>query len=177
MDAADVVTVEQIKAMEAEQKLNQATDKPSLSNGAELGDDSIVNVSKSDVKPNGSKSFKFPVLIFEEAFEATIVGLEEARLKCRYMMNRIIQEVRYRRLMSLKQQADDDQPKIDNITVKPAIATDESRPTPYLSPFLFKLLMPVGVALAAEASQVGQAVAAAQVDPDALAGKFGGVGG
>jgi hypothetical protein len=33
-------------------------------------------------------------LAFDEPFAPSIVGLEEARLKCRFMMSRIVQEVR-----------------------------------------------------------------------------------
>jgi hypothetical protein len=62
--------------------------------------------------------------------------------------------------------------KIDNITIKPEIALDETRLPPYLSPFLFKMLLPLGVPLAAQTSPVAQAVAASNFDPDALAKKF-----
>ncbi|KAF3926813.1 hypothetical protein ABW20_dc0101301 [Dactylellina cionopaga] len=97
-----------------------------------------------------------PPLIVTDAFQPTILGLEEARLKARYMMNRIIQE-------------------IDNITIRPEIANDENRPLPFQSPFLFKLLLPLGVEVPAASNQVAQAVAAAKVDPDALANKFLGI--
>ncbi|KAK6526632.1 hypothetical protein TWF694_005213 [Orbilia ellipsospora] len=96
-------------------------------------------------------------LVVTGAFPATIAGLEEARVKCRYMMNRIIQE-------------------IDNITVNPEIANDENRVLPYQSPFLFKLLLPLGVEVPAAASQAAQAVAASKVDSEAWASKFLGVG-
>lgn len=65
--------------------------------------------------------------------------------------------------------------QIDNITIKPEIATDENRQAPYLSPFLFKMLLPLGVEVPAEASQAAQAVAASKIDSDALAGKFTGI--
>lgn len=62
--------------------------------------------------------------------------------------------------------------KIDNITIKPELATDETRETPYLSPFLFKILLPLGVELPSESSQAAEVVATSNIDPDALAKKF-----
>ena len=65
--------------------------------------------------------------------------------------------------------------QIDNITIKPEIAIDETRQTPYLSPFLFKMLLPLGVALPPENSQVAQSVAASRVNPDALTKNISGM--
>jgi hypothetical protein len=61
-------------------------------------------------------------------YEATLVGLEQARQDARFMMNRIVLEV-------------------DNVTRRPELAVDETRKTPYLSPFLFKDLLPNSAAL------------------------------
>ena len=108
----------------------------------------------------------------EEPFAPDIEGLEEARLRCRFMMNRIIQEVS---CLELYCKLCPDQCtlfKIDNISIKPEIATDETRQAPYLSPFLFKMLLPLGVLLQAEASQVAQAVTASKMEPDALVNKL-----
>lgn len=67
--------------------------------------------------------------------------------------------------------------KIDNITIKPEIAGDESRPLPYQSPFLFKLFLPIGTIAEPKPTQAEQAVAAVQLDdPDALASKLLAVG-
>ncbi|KAK6339139.1 hypothetical protein TWF718_008563 [Orbilia javanica] len=112
---------------------------------AESPDGSVVDVVGAVVKASPQLVEATP-LIITEAFPATIEGLEETRLKCRYIMNRIIQE-------------------IDNIVIKPEIANDEKRPLPYQSPFLFKLLIPLGVQVTAASTKAGQAVAAAKIDP------------
>ncbi|KAM5344890.1 hypothetical protein ACJ41O_010752 [Fusarium nematophilum] len=133
--------------------------EPSPGTEAESVEGSVVDVTGALPKAPAKVPAKVvtpPPHRVEEAFAATITGLEEARVKCRYMMNRIIQE-------------------IDNITIKPEIATDETRPSPYLNPFLFKLLLPLGVDLPAQSNHVEQALAASKVDPDALAGKLLGV--
>lgn len=49
---------------------------------------------------------------------------------------------------------------------------DESRLLPYLSPFLFKMLLPIGVPLPAQANQADQAVVASNANPDKLANKY-----
>lgn len=56
--------------------------------------------------------------------------------------------------------------QIDNIVIKPEIATDKTKQSPYLSPFLFKMLLPLGVPLPAKNSEAQQAIAAATVRPD-----------
>lgn len=58
--------------------------------------------------------------------------------------------------------------QIDTIVIEPEIATHKTRQTPYLSPFLFKMLLPLGVPLPAKSSEAQQAIAAATVQPDAL---------
>ncbi|KAB2103285.1 hypothetical protein AG0111_0g8574 [Alternaria gaisen] len=120
-------------------------------------DGSIVDLNATVAaqgKPgNVPKVITVPPPTIGEPFLPTIEGLEEARLKCRFMMSRIIQE-------------------IDNITIKPEIAVDESRLLPYLSPFLFKMLLPIGVPLPAQANQADQAVVASNADPDKLANKY-----
>lgn len=63
-------------------------------------------------------------LVIDQPYPPTIYGLEAARMQCRFMMNRIVAEV-------------------DNVANHPEIATDESRPLPYMSPFLFNMLLPV----------------------------------
>lgn len=64
-------------------------------------------------------------LRIHEPYPPTIQGLEAARTDCRYMLNRIVAEV-------------------DAVSRNPDIATDEKRRLPYMSPFLFKELIPVG---------------------------------
>ncbi|KAK3933940.1 hypothetical protein QBC46DRAFT_400905 [Diplogelasinospora grovesii] len=58
-------------------------------------------------------------------YPATIAGLEQARQDARFMLNRIVTE-------------------IDTITRNPELAVLETRSLPYLSPFLFKELLPEG---------------------------------
>jgi hypothetical protein len=65
-------------------------------------------------------------LVIDKPYPATIYGVESARMQCRFMMNRIVMEV-------------------DKVACYPEIATDESRPLPYMSPFLFNMLLPVSV--------------------------------
>ncbi|KAK6354951.1 hypothetical protein TWF696_004079 [Orbilia brochopaga] len=144
-----------------EQTSNEESDKsakePSSATEIDSPEGSIVDVTSAVTKaPPALEVVDSPPLVVSDAFPATIAGLEEARLKCRYMMNRIVQE-------------------IDNITIKPEIAADENRPLPYQSPFLFKLLLPLGVEVPAASSQVAQALAASKADPDTLANKFLGV--
>jgi hypothetical protein len=124
-----------------------------------------------------SKVVTLPPLTVEEPFPPTIAGLEEARLTCRFMLNRIVQEVIYRALTSELNFANRSFLQIDNITIKPEIATDEKRQPPYLSPFLFKMLLPLGVVIPTEASPAAQAVAVSKIEPDALAQKFMGMAG
>lgn len=63
-------------------------------------------------------------LRIDKPYPATIEGLETARTHCRYMLHRIVHEV-------------------DIVSRNPDIATDEKRPLTYMSPFLFKKLIPV----------------------------------
>jgi hypothetical protein len=63
--------------------------------------------------------------------------------------------------------------QIDNITIDPEIAIDETRPSPYLSPFLFKLLLPIGVDLPAESTKVAQHGKASLFNPQVWAEKLG----
>ncbi|KAF5539433.1 hypothetical protein FMEXI_8922 [Fusarium mexicanum] len=135
-----------------QEEAEKATKEPATGAEAESVDSSVVDVTGAVVR-SSPKVVTLPPPAVDEPFPATIAGLEEARLKCRFNMNRIVQE-------------------IDNIAMKPEIATDENRPMPYVSPFLFKLLLPLGVELPAESSQVAQNVAASKIDPDALAGKL-----
>jgi hypothetical protein len=53
--------------------------------------------------------------------------------------------------------------QIDNIAIKPEIATNKTRQAPYLSPFLFKMLLPLGVPLTPKSSEAQQALDAANV--------------
>ncbi|KAF3082680.1 hypothetical protein TWF569_006884 [Orbilia oligospora] len=114
--------------------------------------ESTANSTTSVVKAPARVINSAPLLV-TDPFPVTIAGLEEARLMCRYMMNRIVQE-------------------INNITIKPEIANDESRPLPFQSPFLFKLLLPIAVDVELKSTYADQAVAASTIDPDVLASKF-----
>ncbi|CAI6100906.1 unnamed protein product [Clonostachys chloroleuca] len=131
----DIVVVEHAKAITekaAAEEEELPPPKPAVE--AESVEGSVAEVVSPSSLPQ--KVVTLPPPSINEPFAPSVVGLEEARLKCRFMMNRIIQEVS----------------KIDNITIKPEIATDEARQTPYLSPFLFKMLLPVGVPLPSESS-------------------------
>lgn len=92
---ADTLAVEQAKttvdiAESAEsEKTAKETSSPSDS---ESTDGSLVDVG-TVVKAIPKVVSPAP-LTFDEPFAPTIVGLEEARLKCRFMMSRIVQEVR-----------------------------------------------------------------------------------
>ncbi|KAK1753658.1 hypothetical protein QBC47DRAFT_430507 [Echria macrotheca] len=66
-----------------------------------------------------------PSNVANKPYPPTIEGVEAARNDARFMLNRIVAEV-------------------DTITRKPELAVDEARPLPYLSPFLFKELLPEG---------------------------------
>ncbi|KAL2674359.1 hypothetical protein Neosp_012810 [[Neocosmospora] mangrovei] len=152
-----VKAVEQAKAIadkEGETKNDKSAQETSTGTEAESVEGSIIDVTGSAPKTTPAKVIDAPTATVEDAFAPTIAGLEEARLQC------------------LRRFANRSPYKIDNITIKPEIATDETRPSPYLSPFLFKLLLTPGVDLPAENSQVAQNVAAAKVDLDALAGRF-----
>jgi hypothetical protein len=67
-------------------------------------------------------------------YAPTLVGLESARQAVRMMLNRIVAEV-------------------DAVTRDPDVATNEKRKLPYLSPFLFKDLIPTSVSIAEVSSQ------------------------
>lgn len=45
--------------------------------------------------------------------------------------------------------------KVNNITIQPEIATDENMIPPYLRPFLFKLLLPLGVDTGKDSEALG----------------------
>ncbi|EWZ95760.1 hypothetical protein BFJ63_vAg6939 [Fusarium oxysporum f. sp. narcissi] len=139
-----------------------STQEPTPGTGPESTEGSEVMVPGPEANLD-SKNEKAPPLPkpktcqspgLDKAFPPTITGLEEARLKCRFNMTRIIEE-------------------IDNITVNPEIATDETRPSPYLSPFLFKLLLPLGVDLPAESTKVAQHGKAFLFNPQVCAEKLG----
>ncbi|VUC29191.1 unnamed protein product [Clonostachys rosea] len=155
LSCIDIFIVEHAKAItEKAAATEEEAPAPEPAVEAESVEGSVAEVISPSSLPE--KVITLPPPSIDEPFAPSIVGLEEARLKCRFMMNRIIQE-------------------IDNITIKPEIATDEARQTPYLSPFLFKMLLPLGVPLPSESSPALQAVAASKVDPDALSKKFIGV--
>ncbi|KAF4462445.1 hypothetical protein FALBO_10745 [Fusarium albosuccineum] len=80
--------------------------------------------TKVEEKP-GPPSASSP-LVIDKPYPPTMYGLEAARMQCRFMMNRIVAEV-------------------DKVATHPEIAADESRPLPYMSPFLFNMLLPVGI--------------------------------
>ncbi|CAI7660092.1 unnamed protein product [Penicillium glandicola] len=86
-------------------------------------DDSMVPVTKptSSAKDN----YTLPPLIVKHPYPPTLQGIEEARSQVRLMLNRIVQEV-------------------DMIARMPELAAREDRDLPYMSPFLFKELLPIG---------------------------------
>ncbi|SCO90002.1 uncharacterized protein FRV6_14130 [Fusarium oxysporum] len=145
-----------------EARSEKSTQEPTPGTGPESTEGSEVMVPgpEADLDTKNEKAPPLPKPKtcqspgLDKAFPPTITGLEEARLKCRFNMTRIIEE-------------------IDNITVKPEIATDETRPSPYLSPFLFKLLLPLGVDLPAESTKVAQHGKAFLFNPQVCAEKLG----
>ncbi|KAF2421480.1 hypothetical protein EJ08DRAFT_682947 [Tothia fuscella] len=68
---------------------------------------------------------KLQPLKFTKPFPPTIVGLESARQGVRMMLNRVVAEV-------------------DAVTRNPELAVDETRGAMFMSPFLFKQLIPIG---------------------------------
>lgn len=65
---------------------------------------SLVTVNDADGKPKPAEENKPPAVVtpfvVEKAYPATIFGLEAAKMHCRFMMNRIITEVRSQDLSS-----------------------------------------------------------------------------
>ncbi|KAH8597449.1 hypothetical protein B0O99DRAFT_739487 [Bisporella sp. PMI_857] len=59
-----------------------------------------------------------------EPYSTTLEGLDRARRDCRFQMISIVQEV-------------------DEITQNPKLAVDPKRPSPYISPIVFKQLIPI----------------------------------
>ncbi|KAK6497177.1 hypothetical protein TWF506_004652 [Arthrobotrys conoides] len=135
---------------------NQASEKsaqePSPDTDNASPKDDTINPTTTIAK-GPSKVINSPPLLVTKAFSTTIAGLEEARIMCRFMMNRIVQE-------------------INNITINPEIASDENRPLPFQSPFLFKLLLPLAIDVELKNTAAGQALAASKVNPDALTNKL-----
>jgi hypothetical protein len=80
-------------------------------------------------------------LVIDTPYPATVFGLEAAKMQCRFMMNRIIAEVytRTRMVWTVANRI----LQVDVVAEHPEIAVDETRPLPYMSPFLFQQLLPV----------------------------------
>ena len=72
-------------------------------------------------------------LLISKRYDPTLAGLEGAKIHCRFMMNRIVNEV-------------------DLVTKNPLIAQDETRVLPYMAPLLFKQLLPVSEIIATQLS-------------------------
>lgn len=93
-----MATVEQAKAV-AEKEVDSDATKPasetSPSTDAESIDGSVVDVTT--VAKLAPKVVTRSPPAFTEPFAPNIGGLEEARLSCRFMMNRIVQEVNFRK--------------------------------------------------------------------------------
>jgi hypothetical protein len=88
---AHTTIVEQVKApadQDGESEANKPAKEAVPGTDTESVDGSTVDITTV------AKVVTLPPPSVEEAFAPTIAGLEEARFKCRYMMNRIIQEVR-----------------------------------------------------------------------------------
>ncbi|UPK92999.1 hypothetical protein LCI18_003934 [Fusarium solani-melongenae] len=130
------------KKLEAKSsKLSKESDTPAKAPPATISDaaseeakDASDNRRETKESPKGdeSKSIVNPSiapttnpLVIDKPYPPTMYGVESARMQCRFMMNRIVAEV-------------------DKVANHPEIAADESRPLPYMSPFLFNMLLPVG---------------------------------
>ncbi|KAJ4168665.1 hypothetical protein NW754_010588 [Fusarium falciforme] len=105
-------------------KTPPVTTSDAASEEAEDASDDQGDESKSIVNPSIAPTTN--PLVIDKPYPPTMCGVESARRQCRFMMNRIVAEV-------------------DKVANHPEIATDESRPLPYMSPFLFNMLLPVGV--------------------------------
>ncbi|KAL6362825.1 hypothetical protein LRP88_04136 [Fusarium phalaenopsidis] len=90
----------------------------------ETKDSSKGDESKAIVKTSAALTTN--PLVIDKPYPPTMYGVESARMQCRFMINRIVAEV-------------------DKVANHPDIAANESRPLPCMSPFLFNMLLPVGV--------------------------------
>lgn len=100
--------------------------EPVVDNAADA-EDGVVSLSSSSyhgASTDETLAMAIAPLRITVPYPATLQGIEAARTDCRYMLNRIVGEV-------------------DSVSRNPDIATDEKRRLPYMSPFLFKELIPV----------------------------------
>ncbi|MCJ1457650.1 hypothetical protein MMC28_008019 [Mycoblastus sanguinarius] len=105
----------------------ETINKSSVSDSLDAIDTPETGSATSDNKTEGSSQLtKSPhPLIIQKPYDATLAGLEGAKIHCRFMMNRIVNEV-------------------DLVTKNPLIAQQEERVPPFMSPMLFKQLLPIG---------------------------------
>ncbi|KAF2805525.1 uncharacterized protein BDZ99DRAFT_450125 [Mytilinidion resinicola] len=113
-----------------------------------INSDDMVPVSRQDTVQGATAPLRIT-----EPYPATLQGLESARQVVRFMLNRIVGEV-------------------DAVTRNPDLATDEKRRLPYMSPFLFKEYLPVGVPVPSAESAPAIAAAPAN-DVSGLTGRMG----
>ncbi|OCK80668.1 hypothetical protein K432DRAFT_327794 [Lepidopterella palustris CBS 459.81] len=140
-------------AARAGKKAAEDTPEPVQDKEPESSDhdsDSLVSV------PNNAETLTHALapLRITTPYPPTLPGLEAARQAVRFMLHRIVAEV-------------------DVVSRNPDVATDEKRRLPYMSPFLFKELLPVGVPAPVadtNAATAGGANAAAEAS---LAGRMG----
>lgn len=102
---ASIVLTRAVKSVTEGSTSQPATETP-VSTEVASDDDSVVDVNSAIAtsgKPaSASKVITTPLPALDEPFPPSIEGLEEARLKCRFMMSRIIQEVSMSRVIVLR---------------------------------------------------------------------------
>ncbi|KAF5024856.1 hypothetical protein F66182_3095 [Fusarium sp. NRRL 66182] len=126
--ASDEETMKQVDApapisdaaSEEEVVVNASSEPDVTSSDVPGKEDGTENRSEATAPPKSTNP-----LVIDQPYPPTIYGLESARMQCRFMMNRIVAEV-------------------DKVANYPEIAADETRPLPYMSPFLFNMLLPAG---------------------------------
>ena len=79
----------------------------------------------------------------DEPYEPTLSSLEVARLDCRFQMIRIVKEVHRLFVVLVWNFIDTNVLQVDAVAEEPKVAIDSDRVGQFLSPILFKQLLPV----------------------------------
>lgn len=105
--------------------------------------------SKRIINPSIAPTPTTNPLVIDKPYPPTMYGVESARMQCRFMMNTIVAEVSLSLDNSLRVvYTNNDVLKVYKVANHPEIAADETRPLPYMSPFLFNMLLPVRASFA-----------------------------
>lgn len=101
---------------------NSAAGSPPPQSGAGSSSSSSTDLVKAQQQP--ARVANIDPLVIPAPYPPSLAGLVAARIHCRFLMNRIVKEV-------------------DLVTKYPEYAHDEERLPPYMSPSLFRELLPV----------------------------------